>query len=59
MTYLANVGAALSALANALIGGEYGDTLSARIGRSILRGGLASHVPMPGWLRSHFERAAG
>ena len=45
--------------ANTIIGGPAHQTLSERIGESILRGGLASKIPMPGWLREHFERAAG
>jgi hypothetical protein len=56
--YLVAVVTALSILANALIGGEAGDTLSARIGRSILRGGLGARIPMPRAWREHFERAA-
>jgi hypothetical protein len=56
--YLVAIVTGLSILANALIGGEAGDTLSARIGRSILRGGLASRIPMPEAWREHFERAA-
>jgi hypothetical protein len=61
MTYrewLLNVGSALSVLVNALLGGEYGETLSARIGRSILRDGLGAKIPMPRAWREHFERAA-
>jgi hypothetical protein len=63
--YLYNVGWALyvigdgaSILLNALLGGKRGEPLSLRIGRSILRGGPASRVPMPDWLRGHFIRVA-
>lgn len=50
-----NIGTALSRLANVLLGGDVDESLSARIGRSewLMR------LPMPGWLREHFERAAG
>jgi hypothetical protein len=58
MRYLSNVGATLSCLANALIGGEFGETLSARIGLSILRKGRASRIPYPEALRDHFIDAA-
>jgi hypothetical protein len=63
--YMVNIGHALydfgdgvSVLLNALLGGKRGEPLSLRIGRSILRGGPASRVPMPGWLRGHFIRVA-
>lgn len=44
----------LDVLANALIGGEPYQTISCRIGVSILGGTWASKVPWPGWLRDHF-----
>lgn len=56
--YFYNVGSALSCLFNALIGGEADESLSLRIGRSILRGGLASRVWMPAGLKGHFVRVA-
>lgn len=52
--YLYNVGSAVSCLANALIGGESGKSLSYRIGTSILKKGWASKVPWPNVLRDHF-----
>lgn len=52
--YLINVGATISCLANALIGGEYGQTLSCRIGLSILSKGCAHKIPFPNILRDHF-----
>lgn len=58
MNYLYNIGVALSRLCNTLIGGKPGDSLSYRIGTSILSGGFWSHVPMPAPLREHFIRSA-
>ncbi|TJW14454.1 MAG: hypothetical protein E5W82_10790 [Mesorhizobium sp.] len=54
VNYLINVGATISCLANALFGGEYGQTLSCRIGLSILSKGWAHKVPFPNILRDHF-----
>jgi hypothetical protein len=51
--YLANIGSAFSRLINVLLGGELTESLSARIGKSSLMA-----LPMPGWLREHFEEAA-
>lgn len=56
--YLYNLGNALSCLMNALIGGDASESLSLRIGRSILRDGLASRLPIPAPLRGHFIRVA-
>jgi hypothetical protein len=56
--YLANLGTAFSRLCNVLIGGEPDHSLSYRIGSSILRGGLASKIPMPRLWREHFKEAA-
>lgn len=58
LSYLYNIGVALSRLGNTLIGGDPGDSLSRRIGTSILGGGFWSHVPMPETLRDHFIRSA-
>ena len=52
--YFENIGTALSRLVNVVLFGELDESLSARIGRSWLM-----RLPMPGWLREHFERAAG
>lgn len=56
--YFANIGSAFSRLCNVLIGGRLNESLSYRIGDSILRGGLASKIPMPRKWREHFENAA-
>ncbi|AZO29421.1 hypothetical protein [Mesorhizobium sp. M1B.F.Ca.ET.045.04.1.1] len=52
--YFINLGATLSCLANSLVGGEYGQTLSCRIGLSILDKGWAYKIPFPNILRDHF-----
>jgi hypothetical protein len=56
--WLGNIGFALSCLFNALLGGHVHESLSARIGASILRGGFFAQLPMPRMLRRHFEEAA-
>ena len=56
--YLANVGIALSRLGNSLIGGNANQSLSARIGLSILGKGLWARAPLPLMLRDHFLDAA-
>ena len=56
--YFRNIGWTASCLVNAEFLGEPDESLSSRIGRSILSGGAWSYVPMPGWLRAHFTGAA-
>ena len=53
MWYFYNLGTSFSCLLNALIGGKYNESLSLRIGRSILEGGLASEVLMPKFFYDH------
>lgn len=52
--YLLAVLVAFDVMLNALTGGRPYQTLSARIGENIKRGGWASHVPWPAWLKAHF-----
>jgi hypothetical protein len=56
--WLGNIGFALSCLFNALLLGEPCQSLSARIGWSIIERGFFAQVWMPGFLRRHFENAA-
>lgn len=56
--YFYGVGTALSRLANALIGGDPSESLSLRIGRSIISGGFWNRVPFPRPLKAHFIRVA-
>lgn len=49
-----NVFSATSAWANAVIGGDPGETISSRIGKSIRGGGWAAGVCWPAWARDHF-----
>ena len=58
MTYLYNVGGALSCLGNAVLGGDPSESMSLVIGRSILAGGFWSGVWIPGCLKAHFLRVA-
>jgi hypothetical protein len=56
--YALTVLLAFDAFVNALFGGRLYDTISARVGRSILFGGWAARVPWPGFARRHFLWAA-
>lgn len=58
MAYLYRVGGALSCLLNAMIGGDPSESLSLRIGRSIIVGGFWARVPIPRPLKAHFLRVA-
>lgn len=40
-------------LINALLGGQHYQTVSCRIGDSIMADGWAARVPWPAWFRSH------
>jgi hypothetical protein len=50
--YCERLGMAVSRLLNVVAGGEVDQSLSARVGQSRLM-----DLPMPGWLRKHFEDA--
>lgn len=52
--YAWNIVIAIDQLANALLGGWHDETISSRLGKSILKGGWASKVPWPRWLHDHF-----
>lgn len=54
LNYLYNLAAGLSRLLNAAIGGDPAETLSSRVGKSLVTGGWAARVPWPWWLRAHF-----
>lgn len=57
LNYLYNLHVALSQLANVLIGGDPDESLSGRIGKSILADGWAARVPWPAVLRRHWLAA--
>lgn len=54
MGYFYNIGVALSCLANAILGGDCEQSLSCRIGLSILEKGWMADIPFPNPLRDHF-----
>lgn len=54
LNYVYNLVAGFSRLFNAVIGGDPAETLSSRLGKSVVAGGWASHAPLPWWLRAHF-----
>lgn len=54
LNYLYNLATALSQLLNTLIGGDPDESLSGRIGKSLMKGGWAARVPWPGFLRDHW-----
>lgn len=55
LNYLYNLANALSQFINAAVFlGDPDESLSGVIGKSIERGGWASRVPWPRWLRNHF-----
>lgn len=49
-----NLMVAGSQLANALSGGDPDESISGRIGKSIVRGGLGGRIPWPKFARDHF-----
>lgn len=55
--YLRTVAISVDIMANAVIGGEPYQTLSCRVGVSILGGTWASRIPWPDWLHKHFVEA--
>lgn len=55
--YVLAVLIAIDILINALLGGEAYETLSCRLGLSILHDGWASKVPWPEWLKKHFLKS--
>ena len=52
--YVWKVLLAIDQLGNAMLGGWHDETISSRVGKSILAGGWASKVPWPKWLRDHW-----
>ncbi|WP_047308767.1 hypothetical protein [Rhodopseudomonas palustris] len=52
--YVWNLLLAIDQLGNALAGGWHDETISSRVGKSILAGGWASKVWWPRWLRDHW-----
>ncbi len=64
VNYAYNVMVATSQLANTvLFFGDPDESISGRIGKSIVAGGWAAHVPWPGFMRRHWlgsiEQAEG
>jgi hypothetical protein len=51
--YLLAILIGFDVLANAVIGGARYETISCRIGVSIMGGGWAANVPWPAWFRAH------
>jgi hypothetical protein len=55
LNYLYNVMVALSQLVNTvLLFGDPDESISGRIGKSIVAGGWAAHVPWPEFMRAHW-----
>ncbi|MCY1705249.1 hypothetical protein [Pannonibacter sp. SL95] len=57
LNYLYNLHVALSQLVNVLIGGDPDESVSGRIGKSLVAGGWAARVPWPAILRRHWLAA--
>ena len=57
LNYLYNLHVALSQLINTLLGGDPDESLSGRIGKSLVAGGWAARVPWPALLRRHWLAA--
>jgi hypothetical protein len=57
VAYLRTIAIGVDVTFNAVLGGSAYETLSARIGKSILSGGWASKINFPDWLHRHFIEA--
>lgn len=55
--YFWNLLLAIDQLGNAILGGWHDETISSRVGKSIVAGGWASKVPWPRWWHDHFVNA--
>lgn len=57
IAYFRTIAVGVDITINAVLGGKNYETLSARIGKSILSGGWASKINWPDWLHKHFIEA--
>lgn len=55
--YFVGIFLGVDILFNSILGGTHYQTISCRIGISILTGGWASKISLPSWLKAHFIHA--